>query len=47
VTTADSEVDAVIVRLDQLPDLEVADHVTVFTDVHRGLQAVLTELDGA
>jgi len=44
-TAGDARVDAALARLDELPDLPVTEHPSVFDDVHRRLEEVLDELD--
>ena len=43
----EAEVAAAMVRLAALDDLPLAEHVTVFEDVHRLLQDALAVLDGS
>ena len=45
VMTGSEGVDAALAHLDGLDDVPVADHVTVFDAVHRGLQDALATLD--
>lgn len=43
--TGDARVDAATARLEEIPDLPVADHVAVYDDVHRRLQDALSDAD--
>ncbi|MFB7292494.1 hypothetical protein [Actinacidiphila glaucinigra] len=43
--TGNTEVDAVLVRLQDADLLPTEDHVEVYEDVHRGLRDTLTRLD--
>lgn len=43
---ADSEVAAAVARLEELRELDVAEHVEVLSDVHRRLHEALAGLDG-
>lgn len=43
----DPRVDTAVARLAELEALRTSDHVRVFEDVHRRLQAALADLDGS
>ncbi|MFD3456892.1 hypothetical protein ACFWVC_32540 [Streptomyces sp. NPDC058691] len=43
--TGNTEVDGVLVRLEDADALPTEDHIEVYEDVHRGLRDALTRLD--
>ena len=43
--TGDPRVDDALARLGELPDLPVAEHLSVYEDVHRRLHDALADLD--
>ena len=45
--TGDAEVDAALEQLRLLDDAELADHVSVFTDVHAALHQRLSDIAGS
>jgi hypothetical protein len=45
VSTGDADVDRTLARLADLEGLPLAEHADLFTQVHRGLQDALVDLD--
>lgn len=45
--TGHPQVDRLLERLCELDEVPTADHVTVYDEIHRGLQDVLADLDEA
>lgn len=45
--TGHPQVDQLLERLRELDEVPTADHVTIYDEIHRGLQDVLADLDEA